>query len=274
MPVRLASSLLLSMLLGCAQTPVGGGDRGQGRMDRNGYYVVKSGDTLAEIAASYGFDYRELAGINGLRYPYLIRPGDRIAVKGRAVKRERALSSMAAAGQARAAPVRGAAAPSSPPARAASASRPASGAGTAVPVSAQTSSPVGSRQGASSSPEPWRWPATGAVVKAYSESGKVHKGIDIGGKTNQPVMAAKGGKVVYAGTGLKAYGLLVIIKHDDHYLSAYAYNEKAFVVEGDHVRQGQKIALMGTREDGQARLHFEIRKDGKPLNPITLLPGR
>ena len=87
-------------------------------------------------------------------------------------------------------------------------------------------------------------------------------------------MAAKDGKGVYAGTGLKAYGLLVIIKHDERYLSAYAYNEKAFVEEGDHVRQGQKIALMGTKEGGQAQLHFEIRKDGKPLNPITLLPGR
>lgn len=263
MPVRLASWLLLSMLLGCAQTPVGAGDRSQGRMDRNGYYVVKSGDTLAEIALRYGFDYRELAGINGLRHPYLIRPGDRIAVKGRAVKRERALNSAAAAGRSRAAPVPARSARPPP----ATASRPAGPA----PIS---STPAAPRSAAPERTESWRWPTTGTLVKAYSESGKVHKGIDIGGKTNQPVMAAKGGKVVYAGTGLKAYGLLVIIKHDDHYLSAYAYNEKAFVVEGDHVRQGQKIALMGTKEGGQAQLHFEIRKDGKPLNPITLLPGR
>ena len=266
MAVRLASCVLLSMLLGCAQLPPGA-ERGQGRVDRNGYYVVKSGDTLGRIALRYGFDYRELASINGLRRPYLLRPGDLLAVKGRAVKRERALNSQ---------PGRAVAASASPRPAATRAAQPATRTASrpAPRAPAPSSGAAVASAAAAANGEAWRWPAAGAVVKAYTESGNVHKGIDIAGKVNQPVLAAKSGKVVYAGAGLKAYGLLVIIKHDAYFLSAYAYNEKAFVKEGDLVRQGQKIALMGTKEGGQARLHFEIRKDGKPLNPITLLPGR
>jgi lipoprotein NlpD len=264
MAVRLASCVLLSMPLGCAPLPQGA-ERGQGRVDRNGYYVVKAGDTLGGIALRYGFDYRELAGINGLRRPYLLRPGDRLAVKGRAVRRERALNSQPGRSVAAGASPRPAATRTAQPA-ASTASKPAPRAPAPRSGTAVASAAVNG--------EAWRWPAAGAVVKAYADSGNVHKGIDIAGKVNQPVVAAKSGKVVYAGAGLKAYGLLVIIKHDAYFLSAYAYNEKAFVKEGDLVRQGQKIALMGTKEGGQARLHFEIRKDGKPLNPITLLPGR
>jgi len=265
MAVRLASCVLLSMLLGCAQLPPGS-ERGQGRVDPNGYYVVRSGDTLGGIALRYGFDYRELASINGLRRPYLLRPGDRLAVKGRAVRRERALNSQPGRAVAGGASPRPSATARPAPAATRTSSKPAPLAPAPRSGAAVASAAVNA--------EAWRWPAAGAVVKAYTESGNVHKGIDIAGKVNQPVLAAKSGKVVYAGAGLKAYGLLVIIKHDAYFLSAYAYNEKAFVKEGDHVRQGQKIALMGTKEGGQARLHFEIRKDGKPLNPITLLPGR
>ena len=238
MTLRSGGCLLLAVLMlgACSQnSPREGGTQwSHGKVTRDGYYVVRSGDTLYRIATRFHLNYKTLARINGLRSPYVIRPGDKLAVKGNALK--------------------------SPPA--ARKPRPSS------------SSRPGSTAAGTVNRESWRWPTSGRVVRTYSTAGKVHKGIDIGGTISQPVVAAKSGKVVYAGHGLKAYGLLVIIKHDDHYLSAYAYNRRAFVQEGDSVKKGQKIAQMGSKEGGQARLHFEIRRDGRPVNPITMLPRR
>jgi lipoprotein NlpD len=121
--------------------------------------------------------------------------------------------------------------------------------------------------------ESWRWPTTGIVEEGYTTTGKVHKGIDIGGKYGQAIYAAKSGKVVYAGAGLKAYGLLIIIKHDERFLSAYAFNSKVLVAEGNQVRAGDKIAEMGKKESKHTHLHFEIRLDGKPQNPKRYLPA-
>lgn len=146
------------------------------------------------------------------------------------------------------------------------------------PAAAPAPSSTAARQERSSgvptsNKESWRWPAEGRISRVYSGSGKLHKGIDIQGKSGQPVTVAKSGKVVYAGKGLEAYGLLIIVKHDAHYLSAYAYNNSASVEEGDSVKRGQQIAKMGTK-DGQAMLHFEIRRDGKTVDPRNLLPRR
>ncbi len=146
------------------------------------------------------------------------------------------------------------------------AAAPVPGAAKARPRDLSAGTPATSR-------ETWLWPAAGPVSRVYSGSGKLHKGIDIQGKSGQPVTVAKSGKVVYAGKGLEAYGLLIIVKHDAHYLSAYAYNKSASVKEGDSVKRGQQIARMGTK-GGQAMLHFEIRRDGKTVDPRTLLPRR
>ncbi|MDD2741822.1 MAG: peptidoglycan DD-metalloendopeptidase family protein [Rhodocyclaceae bacterium] len=118
----------------------------------------------------------------------------------------------------------------------------------------------------------WAWPSSGKVAGTYSEAG--NKGLDIAGKLGDPVLAAADGKVVYAGAGLRGYGELVIVKHNATYLSAYAHNRKILVKEKDMVTKGQKIAEMGNSDSDSVKLHFEIRKQGKPIDPMPYLPKR
>lgn len=118
----------------------------------------------------------------------------------------------------------------------------------------------------------WAWPSNGKLSAPYSESG--NKGVDLSGKLGDPVLAAADGKVVYAGAGLRGYGELVIIKHNATYLSAYAHNRKILVKEKDQVTRGQKIAEMGNTDADAVKLHFEIRKQGKPIDPMPYLPKR
>lgn len=118
----------------------------------------------------------------------------------------------------------------------------------------------------------WRWPASGPVVRRYSAT--VHKGIDIGGRRGDPVRAVAPGQVVYAGTGIVGLGELIIVKHNEIYLSAYGHNDRLLVAEGDAVATGQKIAEKGSSGTDSVRLHFEIRKQGKPVDPLRLLPKR
>ena len=118
----------------------------------------------------------------------------------------------------------------------------------------------------------WQWPSSGKVMSPYSDSG--NKGLDFGGKSGDPVQAAADGKVVYAGAGLRGYGELVIVKHNATFLSAYAHNRKILVKEGQQVTRGQKIAEMGSTDSDSVKLHFEIRKQGKPTDPSLYLPKR
>jgi len=118
----------------------------------------------------------------------------------------------------------------------------------------------------------WSWPASGKVVTSFSEASNL-KGIGIGGKAGQPVLASAGGRVVYAGSGLRGYGKLVIIKHNKTYLSVYAHNSEIVVKEGQTVAKGQKIAEMGNTDADQVKLHFEIRRLGKPVDPLRYLPA-
>jgi lipoprotein NlpD len=117
----------------------------------------------------------------------------------------------------------------------------------------------------------WQWPARGRVVAAFSENANL-KGIDIAGTAGEPVYASAPGRVVYAGSGLRGYGKLVIIKHNKTYLSAYAHNREILVKEGQQVARGQKIAEMGNSDADQVKLHFEIRRLGKPMDPVRFLP--
>lgn len=118
----------------------------------------------------------------------------------------------------------------------------------------------------------WQWPSSGKVTNGYSDAG--NKGLDFGGKAGDPVLAAADGKVVYAGAGLRGYGELVIVKHNATFLSAYAHNRKILVKEGQQVTRGQKIAEMGNTDSDSVKLHFEIRKQGKPIDPALYLPKR
>lgn len=118
----------------------------------------------------------------------------------------------------------------------------------------------------------WIWPANGKMIGTFSEAGS--KGVDIAGKAGDPVIASSDGKVVYSGTGLRGYGKLVIIKHNNTYLSAYAHNQNILVKEGQSVSKGQKIAEMGNTDADQVKLHFEVRRQGKPVDPLKYLPPR
>lgn len=219
------------------------------------YHVVASGETLYSIAWKYGLDYRRLAAANGIAPPYTIRAGQRLRVKG--------ISLPEAPEPARPSAHKGVAKASQRPSRAATAALP-----TSAPEAGSEPKPV------NVSREPWLWPATGKVLARFSASGTVNKGIDIAGQRGQAVQSARSGKVVYAGTGIAGYGQLVIVKHDDLYLSAYAHNERLLVVEGQDIQAGQKIAEMGDNGTDQVLLHFEIRKEGQPVDPMSLLPAR
>ncbi|NMG76740.1 peptidoglycan DD-metalloendopeptidase family protein [Aromatoleum diolicum] len=118
----------------------------------------------------------------------------------------------------------------------------------------------------------WLWPAGGQVIETFDEA--TNKGVDIAGKPGDPVIASAGGKVVYSGSGLRGYGKLVIIKHDANYLTAYAHNQQLLVKEGDSVSKGQKIAELGSTDADQPKVHFEIRKQGRPVDPLKYLPAR
>ncbi|MFO1389162.1 peptidoglycan DD-metalloendopeptidase family protein [Cellvibrio sp.] len=120
----------------------------------------------------------------------------------------------------------------------------------------------------------WQWPSSGKLLAQFQGETGQNKGIDLGGKLGEPVLAAASGRVVYAGSGLSGYGNLLIIKHNETFLSAYAHNEEISVKEGDFVKAGQKVADMGSSGTDRVKLHFEIRSDGSPVDPLRYLPKR
>ena len=228
-----------------------------------GYYTVKPGDTIMRIGLETGQAWRDLVRWNNLENPNLIEVGQVLRV----VTPTTAAASTPAAteGVAVARPVTsGNVTPVSPtpPASAASAPRPATAAATPPPTPA-----------AGGDDElPWIWPAGGQLIGGFDEVR--NKGLDIAGKAGDAVLAAADGRVVYAGAGLRGYGNLVILKHNNTYLTAYAHNQTLLVKEDQSVRRGQKIAEMGNSDADRVKLHFEIRRQGKPVDPAKLLPAR
>ncbi len=224
-------------------------------------YAVQRGDTLYSIAFRYGLDYRKLGAANGIGAPYVIYPGQRLLLKEAAVPVTTA-ASPAPKSVARTAPT-----PSVP------ATEPRT-----APVTPVSSKPATTSSGQKATAvamgpvSRWRWPSGGPVVRRYSST--VHKGIDIGGQRGDPVEAVANGQVVYAGTGIVGLGELLIVKHNEVYLSAYGHNQRLLVSEGDTVKAGQRIAEKGSSGTDSVRLHFEIRKAGKPIDPLRLLPRR
>ncbi|WP_426417367.1 peptidoglycan DD-metalloendopeptidase family protein [Aestuariirhabdus sp. LZHN29] len=215
-----------------------------------GYHLVRPGETLYSIAWRYGRDFQELANANNIRAPYTIYPKQKLSLYTPGTRSVRKSSSSKPK--------------ASPPKRKVS----------VRPKVAPQSTVSKSSAVKSSGPVKWRWPSRGKVIQYYSTAGKLNKGIDIGGKLGEPVNSAAPGRVVYAGSGLLGYGRLVIVKHNSTYLSAYAHNSKVLVKEGDSVTVGQKIAEIGSSGTNREKLHFEIRKNGKPVNPLQYLPKR
>ena len=265
--------LVAGLLGGCASPPPGGVqviDRNQSAYMREplrrGRYLVRPGDTLYSIAFRFGWDWKTLAAHNNIGAPYLLRPGDYLRFDG-PLKSGASRQTVSAAPRPRAPvppPVK-APPPASPP----PASKP-SAAAVARPV---TPAPP-ARAAVNRSAATWTWPAAGTMVGRFAPNGSLNKGIDIAGELGQPVLAASDGMVVYAGSGLRGYGELLIIKHDDVYVSAYGHNRRLLVREGQQVKAGQTIAEMGSTGTDRVKLHFEIRRQGKPVDPLQYLPRR
>lgn len=277
----LALALVVALLTGCSYggiAPVESASATPAPRSsaRPAAYVVKRGDTLYSIAWRYRFDYRALAAWNAIREPYTIYPGQklRLSQPPRTAATRTTQPSPGTSGS-------GARKPLPPPVRGKTNSTQASGTparSTSKASKSKKTVSAGSlkkhdKEAAKEGNAPvkrWYWPAKGKVVTPFSRSGG--KGIDIAGKFGQSVVAASNGQVVYSGSGLIGYGQLIIVKHNKRYLSAYAHNNKILVKEGDTVRGGQRIAEMGRSGSNRAMLHFEIRKDGKPIDPIRYLP--
>ena len=239
-------------------------------------YIVQKGDTLYSIAFNYGFDYHDLAEMNGIKDPSVISIGQEIRLFP-----NRAGTAAAAApvpvkpinnlvkDQPRVVEYPYSAAAMANIDKVQEQSAPAV---TVLAKAPHTVSAGNDSNDVVDVPVPeWSLPATGKLIGQFSESDN-RKGIDIAGKLGQPVMASAAGKVVYSGNGLRGYGKLIIIKHNNTYLSAYAHNEKILVKEGQNVSRGQKIALMGSTDAKQVELHFEVRRFGKPVDPAKYLP--
>lgn len=257
-------------------------------------YTVQKGDTLFGIALEFGLDYKDLADWNGITNINRITVGRELRLTPPAEKAVTKPLAMAAPPEVTsplktAAPVEGQnLAP--PPNSSLLKNQPL---GVELPYSdealneLQTSpapetakpEPVAPPQPVKKAEAPpaeqaggldWAWPANGKVVSGFSESANL-KGIDIAGKMGQPVLASASGKVVYTGSGLRGYGKLIIIKHNKTFLSAYAHNSKILVKEGQEVGKGEEIGEMGDSDANQVMLHFEIRKFGKPVDPMNYL---
>lgn len=228
----------------------------------DGHHVVVRGDTLYSISWRYGQDYRTVARWNNISPPYLIYPGDRVRVVAPSAQQP----SPPLTATRHSPPITPTQRPSPPipagPDRSEAAATPAP---TPPPAPAvQTTTPTGLIT--------WQWPTSGELLRVKSPTGE--KGIKISGRIGQQVIAAAPGRVVYSGSGLIGYGKLIIIKHNDTYLSAYAHNHELLVDEGDSVSAGQQIATMGIGSEGRALLHFEIRRNGQPIDPLQHLPER
>lgn len=220
-------------------------------------HTVLPGDTLFSIAWRYGLKYEELAKHNGISPPYIIRPSQKIRLDVGPLHNTRSLERNAGKQNSKNIVVK-----KQP------ITRPSRTENRTVKLKAAPEKSV-------VYPAPqWRWPARGVILSSFQGNNGLNKGIDIGGKLGEPVLAAASGGVVYAGSGLRGYGKLLIIKHNETFLSAYAHNDRLRVKEGDFVKVGQIIADMGSSGTDRVKLHFEIRRDGTPVDPLKYLPRR
>lgn len=246
------------------------------QLDADGNYYVRKGDTLYAIAFSYGLDPMEVAKQNGISSPYTIYPDQKLklkppdasagksktssGVKITGVKTPgqvttKTISSPAASTRTSPEPVKTAPVPS---------------------VGSVAAKPASEKPHTSNNADPksWKWPTNGRVIRGFVAGDPARNGLDIAGKEGQAISASSAGQVVYSGNGLIGYGELIIVKHSEKMLSAYAHNRVRLVKEGDQVWAGQKIAEMGRNSSNEQLLHFEIRVLGKPTNPLDYLPGR
>lgn len=227
----------------------------------SGLYSVQSGDTLFSIAFRYGLDYRELAKFNRINPPYTIYPQQKIQLGSLAKPSSVIVDNVE--------PNTEVIVKQTVPIAQTGKAAPTSG---AVIVSEKTPKSTAKDKKDEKILGNWSWPVDGKVTRGFSNAGVSSKGIDIRAELGALVKAAADGTVVYAGSGLIGYGNLVIVKHNDVYLSAYAYNERILVKEQQSVRVGDSLAVIGGKGNDRPLLHFEVRRDGRPIDPLDVLP--
>ena len=252
---------------------------------RSGYYSVKPGDTLIRIALENGQNWRDLVKWNKLDNPNVIEVGQVLRVTPPGADASAAATRPVTAARVEPRPIERAPSSAAPLPAAAppgSSASTATGASAAAPLASSASTAAGASAAPAPAPAPvvregdedvnWMWPAAGAVLVPFDDARS--KGLAIAGKAGDPVFAAADGRVVYAGSGLRGYGNLLIVKHNNTFLTAYAHNQVLLVKEDQAVRRGQRIAEMGSTDAERVQLHFEIRRLGKPVDPAKLLPPR
>jgi len=248
--MRLSFLLIVSIFIQACSTPTYAPVSERRVTAAPGYHKVRKGETVYSIAWMYGLDYKALARLNRIPKPYPIYPNQVLSLK-QSLKKH-------------------------------SSKRPPKN--KTIKKTVRNHSKATYKQPKKLYPKKkfavnhtvkrWIWPVKGKVVKRFSSRDSGKKGISIAGKSGRRIVATATGKVVYSGAGLVRYGKLIIIKHNDTYLSAYAHNRRILVKEGSIVKQGQQIAEMGRSGTDQVILHFEIRKNGKPVNPLFFLSKR
>lgn len=251
--VYLKTFSLLLALAGCAGAPqsVPVEERQQPPSRDLRLHIVDRDETLYSIAFRYEKSVEQLARINAIDQPYVIYPGQRIYLVGDGAR--------PATNSSPAVPVRNSQTPNST---------------TQAPTRTLDQSSRVAQVALPNTVSAWRWPVQGRVTRAFGGNEPVSKGISIAGEVGDEVSASARGVVVYGGAGLRGYGNLLIVKHSERYLTAYAHNSELLVQEGDEVRQGQVIARVGRNSDGDSELYFEIRENGTPVDPIRFLPAR
>lgn len=252
--LRISAALILAFLVGCAgpQQSVPVEERQQPPSRDLRLHIVARDETLYSIAFRYEKSVEQLARINAISQPYVIYPGQRIYLVDDTLAN-----------------------PSGPSRPMATSTRtPSTPSGGVTPTRSIDQSNRVAEVALPSRVSEWQWPLQGRVTRAFGGSEPVSKGISIAGDVGSEVAASAHGVVVYGGAGLRGYGNLLIVKHSESFLTAYAHNSELLVEEGDEVRQGQVIARVGRNADGESELYFEIRENGTPVDPIRFLPAR
>jgi lipoprotein NlpD len=243
------------------------------REAKEGIYIARSGDTLYAVAASFGVDPRDIARWNDMPESSTLRPGQALRVVPPAEVATVNPITRSSQVEVRPLPPPGAETPVAPTPLPPTSPAPMTTPPVPPIASAPPTAPPPSEPArASSGVLPWQWPAAGRVIETFDDPR--NKGIDIAGVEGAPVMAAADGEVVYVGSAVRGYGNLVIVRHNDDYITAYAHNRKVLVAEKQTVKRGQTIAELGRSDADRPKLHFELRHQGKPVDPLRYLPAR
>jgi len=239
--------IMLVTLLACSSRFVSYGEGRYSNKNKQTQHLVRKGETLYSIAWEHGVDYRKVASWNNISRPYTIFPGQKIKLSNSQGKKSASQTKTKVVSKNKTATAN---------------------------KNTKYTAPKKENNNKKNTKIVWRWPTTGKIISQYSTKDPGKKGIDIKGRMGQPIVAAASGEVVYSGNGLRGYGNLIIIKHNEIYFSAYAHNRNLFAKEAEKVKFGQKIADMGDSEASRPMLHFEIRRNGKPSNPLKYLPKK